>query len=117
VKFVYAEPLLDFWQGMGRAGGYNLGISVVGFSLPGHDEYIRIGLYQMISNYQQSWWNEKMLDTLKDNVRLVDFRTTPEGVADFKSRYGFADSTKVEYFFDGFGDRAVDFLYANPRVA
>jgi len=117
VKFVYAEPLLDFWRGLGRAGGYNLGISVVGFSLPSHDEYIRIGLYQLISNYQKSWWNEKMLNTLKDNVRLVDFRTNPEGVVDFKSRYGFVDSTKAKYFFEGFGDRAVDFLFASPRVA
>lgn len=115
VKFVYAEPLLDFWRGMGRAGGYNLGISVVGFSLPMHDEYIRIGLYQMISNYQESWWNEKMLDTLKDNVRLVDFRTTAEGVADFKTRYGFVDPTRAEYFFEGFGNHAVDFLFASPR--
>ncbi len=115
VKFVYAEPLLDFWRGMGRTGGYNLGISVIGFSLPSHDEYIRIGLYQMISNYQQSWWDEKMLDTLKDNVRMVDFQSGSEGIAEFKTRYSFVDPTRAEYFFDGFGDNAVDFLFANPR--
>ena len=117
VKFVYAEPLLDFWRGMGQAGGTNLGISIVGFSLPAHDEYIRIGLYQMISNYQQSWWNEKILDTLKDNVRLVDFRNSSEGIADLKMRYSFVDSTRAEYFFEGFGNNAVDFLFAKPRMA
>lgn len=117
VKFVYAEPLLDFWRGMGQAGGTNLGISIVGFSLPAHDEYIRIGLYQMISNYQQSWWNEKILDTLKDNVRLVDFRNSSEGIADLKMRYSFVDTTRAEYFFEGFGNKAVDFLFARPRMA
>lgn len=115
VKFVYAESLLNFWRGMGQAGVYNLGISVIGFSLPMHDEYIRIVLYQMISNYQQSWWDEKMLDMLKDNVRLVDYRTTEKQIAEYKARYSFVESNKAEYFFDGFGDCAIDFLFSNPR--
>ncbi len=58
-----------------------------------------------------------MMDTLKDNVRLVDFRTTPEGIADFKSRYGFVDPGRAEYFFNGFGEGAVDFLFSSPRKA
>lgn len=116
VKFVYSEPLLSFWSGMGRAGGYNLGISVVGFSLPKHDEYIRVGLYQMISNYQQSWWNEKMLGSmLKDNVRIVDFRHNENGIAELKSRYNFVDATKADYFLDGFGNDAIEFLFSQSR--
>lgn len=116
VKFVYSEPLLSFWEGMGRAGGYNLGISIVGFSLPKHDEYIRIGLYQMISNYQCSWWNEKMFGTtLKDYVRLVDYRTDENGVAELKSRYNFVDAAKTDYFLAGFGHDAIDFLFSQQR--
>lgn len=116
MKFVYSEPLLGFWNGMGRAGGYNLGISVVGFSLPKHDEYIRVGLYQMISNYQQSWWNEKMLGSmLKDNVRIVDFRHNENGIAELKSRYNFVDATKADYFLAGFGNDAIEFLFSQSR--
>jgi SIR2-like domain len=116
VKFVYAEPLLSFWNGMGRSGGYNLGISVVGFSLPRHDEYIRIGLFQMISNYQQSWWDDKTLGVLKDNVRLVDFRTDAAGVAEYKARYGFVDPAKSECMFGGFNNDAVEFLFNQSRA-
>jgi SIR2-like domain len=117
VKFVYSAPLLGFWHGMGRSGGWNLGISVIGFSLPQHDEYIRVGLYQMILNYQQSWWDEKWLgkDILKDNVRLVDFRESMDGINDFKSRYSFVDSSRAEYFFGGFNTDAINFLFNQPR--
>jgi hypothetical protein len=115
VKFVYAEPLLSFWNGMGRSGGYNLGISIIGFSLPKHDEYIRIGLFQMISNYQRSWWDEKLLGVLKDNVRLVDFRADSKGIADYKGRYNFVDSARAEYMFSGFNSDAIEFLFNHPR--
>ncbi|MEQ9059452.1 MAG: SIR2 family protein, partial [Gammaproteobacteria bacterium] len=110
VKFVYAQPLLGFWYGMGRAGGYNLGISVVGFSLPAHDEYIRIGLYQMISNYQYSWWDEPLLDVLKDYVRLVDLKQAESDVSDFKKRYQFLEHERTKFYFDGFNSSAIDFL-------
>lgn len=115
VKFVYADPLLSFWSGLGRAGGYNLGISIIGFSLPLHDEYIRIALFQMISNYQQSWWNEKLLDHLKDNVRLVDFRSDSTVVEEYKRRYGFVDPARSDYMFSGFGNDAIEFLFDHPR--
>lgn len=117
VKFVYAEPVLSFWNGLGRAGGYNLGISVSGFSLPKHDEYIRIGLFQMISNYQQSWWDEKMLNFMKDNVRLIDHRGDGRSIAEYKARYSFVDPARAEYFFDGFSNDAIEFLFNRPRVA
>lgn len=115
VKFVYAEPLLSFWNGMGRSGGYNLGISVIGFSLPKHDEYIRIGLFKMISNYQQSWWNQKILDVLKDNVRLVDYRSNDEAVVEYKARYSFVDPGRAAYMFGGFSEDAIAFLFDHPR--
>jgi hypothetical protein len=115
VKFVYADPLISFWSGLGRSGGYNLGISVIGFSLPKHDEYIRISLYQMISNYQKSWWNEKMLDVLKDRVRLVDYRANENAIDEYKERYRFVDPARTAYMFDGFGDKAIDFLFNQRR--
>jgi hypothetical protein len=100
---------------MGRSGSYNLGFSVIGFSLPKHDEYIRIGLYQMISNYQQSWWNEKMLDIPKDTVRLVDYQSNEAAIAEYKARYSFVDPVRAAYMFDGFNDEAIRFLFDHPR--
>ena len=115
VKFVYAEPLLSFWYGMGRSGGYNLGISVIGFSLPQHDEYIRIGLYQMITNYQGSWWDVELLDVLRDYVRFVDYRCSEDSIAEYKSRYSFVEPARTLYMFDGFNNKAIEFLFDQPR--
>lgn len=115
VKFVYAEPVLSFWHGIGRSGGYNLGVSVVGFSLPEHDEYIRIGLYQMLSNYG-SWWDSPMFDgVLKDYARFVDYRPSKALQDDYKQRYSFADAERSKFYFEGFGLDAVDFLFNQPR--
>lgn len=118
VKFVYAAPILSFWHGIGRSGAYNLGVSVVGFSLPPHDEYIRIGLYQMLSNYG-SWWDSPMLQPglLKDYARFVDYRPTPELQADYRQRYGFVNPDRSKFHFDGFGTEAIDFLFNQGRVA
>ena len=117
VKFVYAEPILSFWHGIGRSGGYNMGVSVVGFSLPQHDEYIRIGLYQMLSNYG-SWWNEPMLrGMLKDYARFVDYRPTPELQEEYKQRYRFAAPDRSMFHFGGFGPDAIDFLFNQSRAA
>jgi hypothetical protein len=117
VKFVYSEPLASFWDGMGRAGGWNSGISVIGFSLPKHDEYIRIGLFQMISNYQRSRWDSEIVPGIfKDNVRIVDFQDDEKGIASLKSNYSFVDLKKADYFFDGFGNDAIEFLFSDTRV-
>lgn len=116
VKFIYAESLLSFWRGMGESGGGNLGVNVVGFSLPAHDEYIRIGLYHMISNYQGYSWDYRWFDTtLKDYVKFVDCRDSEAGVVEYKQRYSFAEPSKSRFLFSGFGDHAVDFLFASQR--
>jgi hypothetical protein len=117
VKFVYAEPTLSFWHGIGRSGGYNLGVSVIGFSLPQHDEYIRIGLYQMLSNYG-SWWDSPMFDSvLKDYARFVDYRPTTELQDEYLHRYRFADPDRSRFNFNGFGPEAIDFLFNQRREA
>lgn len=114
VKFVYAEPILSFWNGMGRSGAYNLGISIIGFSLPKHDEYIRIGLYQMLSNYG-SWWNEPMLDVLKDYARFVDLGSSQQDIDAYIDRYRFVNPERSRFFFGGFGSNAIDFLFRERR--
>lgn len=100
---------------MGLVGGKNLGTSIIGFSLPKHDEYIRIGLYQMISNYQQTGWDEKIFGGLKDYVRIVDKPPDEDCAAKLKSRYNFVDATKADYFLTGFGMDAIKFLFSKTR--
>lgn len=111
VKFVYAEPLLGFWRGMGQSGAWNLGVCVIGFSLPRHDDYSRIGLYQMIVNYQQSWGDFKDLGVQKDLVRLVDYRCDTAAIDEYKKRYSFVDPAKTDFMFEGFNSDAVEFLF------
>lgn len=116
VKFVYASPIMSLWNGLGRSGGYNLGVSVIGFSLPSHDEYIRIGLHQMLRNYA-SWWDSPMLDVLKDYARFVDYKPSQPERDAYVERYRFAGADRSRFFFDGFGNSALEFLFNQPRVA
>lgn len=115
VKFVYAEPLQNLWHGIGKMGVFERGFSVIGFSLPEHDEYIRVGLYQMLSNYQRSGWDEKFCGSLKDNVKFVDYRHSDEEIAKYKQCYFFVDPRKTSYMLDGFGGRAIEFLFEQSR--
>ena len=55
-KFVYLDNLLPLWRGMSRAGGYNLGLVVIGYSLPPHDNYVKLPLFDMADNYQSLYW-------------------------------------------------------------
>jgi hypothetical protein len=116
VKFVYASPIMSLWNGLGRAGAYNLGVSVIGFSLPPHDEYIRIGMHQMLRNYA-SWWDTPMLGALKDYVRFVDFKTDQAEKDAYADRYRFADGDRSKFYFGGFGPDSLEFLFNQPRTA
>jgi SIR2-like domain len=116
VKFVYASPIMSLWNGLGRAGAYNLGVSVIGFSLPPHDEYIRIGMHQMLRNYA-SWWDNPMLGALKDYVRFVDFKTDQAEKDAYTDRYRFAGADRSKFYFGGFGPDSLEFLFNQPRTS
>ena len=115
MKIVYANPFLDFWWGWGRAGGMNLGISIIGFSLPLHDDYLRICLYRMISNFQEVAWDQPLLDFYKNHVKLVDYRTDKEGKDELLERYRFIDYEKADVYTDGFSMDAVEFIFNQSR--
>jgi len=115
MKIVYANPFLDFWWGWGRAGGMNLGVSIIGFSLPLHDEYLRICLYRMISNFQGVSWDQPLLDWYKNNVKLVDYRTDKAGKNELLDRYRFIDFDKADIYMDGFSRDAVKFVFSQSR--
>lgn len=115
VKFLYAPTLLDFWRGLNRAGGLNLGVSIIGFSLPAHDEYIRQILYSMVSNYQGYSWDHKFFTEYKDKVKFVDFRESENSIREYKSRFSFSDPEKSCFWFNGFSADSVNFLFTSCR--
>jgi hypothetical protein len=90
-KLLYATRLNDFWEGMGRAGYYNFGMAIVGFSLPIQDEYARQILYGLVTNYQQTHWNEEVLGHKKSQLVIIDFFADAASKARFVDRYRFVD--------------------------
>jgi len=116
-KIVYTSIVQDFWNGLGKAGGWNTGVSIIGFSLPKHDEYIRLGLYQISRNYQNVDWDMNLSGAIKDNLKVIDLRKTYREKRALKSRYSFLDKNKTEWKFDGFNSEAVKFLFTKSRYS
>jgi hypothetical protein len=102
MKLVFAKTLKDFWWGLGKAGGMNLSMAIVGFSLPPHDEYVRQAIYHLVRNYQEVYWEEEMLGMKKAPLVLIDFRQSEAEQGTFRQRYGFVDWAKAHCCLDGF---------------
>jgi hypothetical protein len=111
MKVVHA--LKDFWRGLGNAGGLNLGMAIIGFSLPAHDEYARQVIYRMVRNYQRAYWDQEIIGKRKIPLVLVDYRLPGAQRDDFNTRYSFVDRTKAVCLFDGFTEDALVNLFAD----
>jgi hypothetical protein len=114
-KVVYAKTLRDFWRGLGRAGGMNLSMAIIGYSLPLHDDYARQAIYRLVRNYQEIYWEEEMLGSRKSPLALVDFRPSEAELRSFKLRYGFVDWTKSYCCMDGFKRETLRVLFPDSR--
>jgi hypothetical protein len=44
-KIFYSRPLRDFWWGIQRAGGLNLSLGFIGYSMPAYDSHARQAIY------------------------------------------------------------------------
>ena len=111
MKLVYANTLKDFWWGLGRAGGMNLSMAIIGFSLPPQDDYARQAIYRLARNYQEVYWEEERLGMRKGPLVLVDFRQSEAEQCDFKKRYGFVDWAKAHCCLDGFERETLQVLF------
>lgn len=114
-KFVYSRVLHDCWWGLGRVGGWNLGLSIIGLSLSPHDEYLRRVVYNVVRNYQESWWDEEFWGVKKTKVKLIDFRQTESETAAFMARYRFIDLAKTVVCLRGFNDNALDLIFRDDH--
>ncbi|PML05252.1 hypothetical protein BCT86_13015 [Vibrio breoganii] len=116
MKIVYAEPFLDLWFGLGDAGTFNSSLSIIGFSLPEHDKYLKVLLYKILGNYQEMNWDDAELGIRKDFVKLIDFRKNQDEKKLLLKNYQFIDFDKARLFMEGFTAEAVQFLASNLRV-
>jgi hypothetical protein len=114
-KILFADTFRDFWWGLKQSGGWNLGLGIIGFSMPEHDEYIRQVLYSLVRNYQESWWNEEISGIKKSNVKIIDKRTNEEDQDKLKKRYNFVDWEKAELSFNGLTSETVDTFFEHIR--
>lgn len=110
-KIVYASPLSDFWNGLGASGGYNLGMAIIGYSLPFHDIYARQTLYSLVKHYQEVYWEEGIFERKKTPLVLVDFQPSEEKVESFKRNYRFIDPSKAVLHMDGFNFEAIEKIF------
>ncbi len=110
-KIIYASPLEEFWDGLGRSGCTNFGMAIIGYSLPSHDHYARQAIYSIVKNYQEVNWGEDFFGFKKTPLVLIDHRTTPESVRDFKNNYRFIDFDKSILHMDGLDAVAIDKIF------
>ena len=84
-----------------------MGIVVIGYSLPRHDDYARLIMLRMFANYQQLSWEHEFARLRKKPVLLIDYRPSSVSESYYRLAFSFSESDKTSYFLDGFGDEAV----------
>ena len=109
-KLFYAQPLKEFWWGLQRMGGLNLGLSVVGYSLPPYDAYARQALYHIFSNYAGYEPDLEYEGRKKRPIRILDFRPPADSGTEIRARYRFADWRRTELRLDGFSADSLEWL-------
>ena len=91
----------------------NLGMAIIGFSLPLHDDYARQVIYRLTRNYQDVHWEVEMLGMRKSPLALIDFRTTEAERRSLKQRYGFIDWKKAHCCLDGFNEETLQVIFSD----
>jgi hypothetical protein len=109
-KLLYAQPLREFWWGLERAGGFNLSLGVVGYSLPPYDAYARQVLYYVFSNYTGFEPDLEFKGRKKGSIRILDYRPDGDSGAEIRTRYRFADWRYTDLRLDGFSENSVEWL-------
>jgi hypothetical protein len=99
-KIVYINPIKSFWFGMNAYGHLNFGLSIIGFSLPEHDEYLYQVIYQMCDNYQN---REQIISgRRKTKLTFVNFAKAEKDIEKLKRRFNFLDWNRVNSIWEGF---------------
>ena len=107
-KILYVNPLREFWHGMKAAGRMQQHVTIIGFSLPAHDEHIRQVLYSITQGFE-NFDGRPHLE--KDKLRFVDFRRTEEKREEHRSTYRFVDWSRAAAWYEGLSVSALDFIF------
>jgi hypothetical protein len=111
-KLLYSNGMHDFWSGMNDAGYYSYGMSIIGFSLPEQDDYLRQILYTLVTNYQCRNAIRDHLGCLKAPLTIVDYCRDVDAEKRFRERFRFVDWTKTKLFGNGFHSDSLDSMFA-----
>jgi len=112
LKLVYSSIFQDFWKGLGRDGGLNFGMTIIGFSMPAQDEYLRQVIYRLVTNYQTKYWDGGFLEHRKTPLVMIDFRTDEKSRHELLDRYRFIDLNKAVTHWEGLNQDALATLQA-----
>ena len=107
MKLLGAQAFRDFWYGAGSAGSLNLGLAIIGYSMPPADGYARRIIYNMVRNYQRRYWDKGIMDMKKSPLLLVDLRNDDDAVKGYRERYGFVDWDRARVVPTGFDESVV----------
>jgi len=110
-KQLYLGPLRELWNGFGRASYMCPDLVIIGFSLSPHDEYVRQALFNLVTGFQS--YDRCADGSPKPHMRMVDLQPTPEGQAQYRQAFAFADWSKTDCRFDGFGLDAIEFVFGH----
>ena len=107
-KAVYASHFASLWFNMGRAGVLNLGVVLIGYSLPSQDEHARQALFRLVHNYQDNWWDMSWPDGRhKAPVLVIDKKESDDERNAFRKTYGFINTKRAVFHLDGFDGAAM----------
>ena len=111
-KLLYVKPLIEFWRGWGRAGGLQLGLGIIGYSLPDYDDYARQLIYKLSKNYQEYEPDFELNGRVKRPVRVLDFRAAESDQAGLRARYQFMNPKRTQYWYDGLSEKGIEWFMA-----
>lgn len=110
-KILYANPIREFWDGLGRAGGTNAGVGIIGYSLPKQDRYARQVVYSICTNFQKVEWD--FSEPESHALTIVDQRSKRDDKNALRKRYQFIDWSSGIVDFDGFRPEALRYFQQN----
>ena len=115
MKILYANKLADFWYGMGGAAVRNLGLAIIGYSLPSQDAYAHQAIHSLVTNYQGNYWGEEILPGRKKTpLAIVGHCNSDEEINKLKTdTYRFVQWDRAVGYYAGFDEASLDLIFSS----
>ena len=109
-KQLYGDPFRELWNGLPLYGQFWGGFSVVGYSLPDVDPYVKQALYRIGRSYV--FGREHPEERLGSMNRIKVVNRADAGTAqDLYSRYRVLPTAHTDFLIDGFDESVLDALF------